>query len=197
MTSNQPKRATPEKEMDLEWLLKIRTVIARIGEMDLARWWNSNGQLGPQGASVLRRGFPRTHYFAQTRSVCMVAAARCAQIFDLPGSVTLWRLTDTIEERLDVLWESWLDDAGSWRPFFERVAGLKSTDVQLSLQEFGLVTDEEVSARRSIKKSADGRSIQLPEMFDGGRQAVAMLALSFAAGSPGNLVVPYARRAGA
>ena len=182
--------------MDLEWLLKIRTVIARIGEMDLARWWNSNGQLGPQGASVLRRGFPRTHYFAQTRSVCMVAAARCAQIFELPGSATLWRLTDTIEERLDVLWESWLDDAANWHPFFERVAGLKSTDVPLSLQEFGLVTDEELSATRTVKKSADGRSIHMPELFDGGRKTVAMLALAFAAGSPGNLVVPYARRAG-
>jgi len=185
------------KTLDLEWLLKVRTVIARIGEMDLARWWNSNGQLGPQGASVLRRGFPRTHYFAQTRSVCMVAAARCAQIFDLPGSVTLWRLTDTIEERLDVLWESWLDEAANWRPFFERVAGLKSTDVPLSLREFGLITDEEVSARHSVKKSPDSRSIQLPDMFDGGRRTVAMLALSFAAGSPGNLVVPYARRADA
>lgn len=195
MTSNSPKRAAHEKELDLEWLLKIRTVVARMGEMDVARWWNSTAQLGPQGASVLCRGFPRTHYFAQTRSVCMVAAARCAQIFDPPGSVTLWRLTDTIEERHDVLWESWLDDAISWRPFFERVAGLKSTDVQLTLQEFGLVTNEEVSARRSIKKSVDGRSIQLPEMFDGGRHAIAMLALSFAAGSPGNLVVPYARKA--
>lgn len=107
--------AVQNELLNLEWLLKIRTVIARIGEMDLARWWNSNGQLGPQGASVLRRGFPRTHYFAQARSVCMVAAARCAQIFDPPGSVTLWRLTDTIEERLDVLWEGWLDDAGNWR----------------------------------------------------------------------------------
>jgi hypothetical protein len=46
--------------LDIEWLLKVRTVVARTGEMDLARWWNSNGQLGPKGASVLRRGFPRT-----------------------------------------------------------------------------------------------------------------------------------------
>jgi hypothetical protein len=187
--------AVQNKILHLEWLLKVRTVVARTGEMDLARWWNSNGQLGPQGASVLRRGFPRTHYFAQTRSVCVVAASRCAQIFDPPGSVTLWRLTDTIEDRLDVLWESWLDDAGSWRPFFERVADLKSTDVLLSLQEFGLITDEEISARRSAKKSADGLSIKIPELFDGGRLAVAMLALAFAAGSPGNLVVPYALRA--
>ncbi|MGE3991887.1 BrxE family protein [Pseudorhodoplanes sp.] len=186
-----------DKNLDFEWLLKIRTVVARIGEMDLAKWWNSNGQLGPQGAFVLRRGLPRTHYFAQTRSVCMVADARCAQIFDPPGSVTLWRLTDAIDERLDVLWEGWLDDASSWHPFFERVAGLKSTDVSLSLKEFGLVTDEEIAARRSLKKAADGRSIQIPELFDGGRQTIAMLALGFAAGSPGNLVIPYARRANA
>jgi hypothetical protein len=99
------KSGTFEQELDLAWLLKVRTVVARIGEMDLARWWNSTGQLGPQGASVLRRGLPRTHYFAQARSVCMVAATRCAQIFDPPGSVTLWRLTDPLEERLETLWE--------------------------------------------------------------------------------------------
>jgi hypothetical protein len=65
-------------DIDLAWLMRLRTVVARLGEMDLARWWNSNGQLGPQGASVLRRGLPRTHYFAQARSVCMVAAVGCA-----------------------------------------------------------------------------------------------------------------------
>ena len=70
-------------------------------------------------------------------------------------------------------------------------------DVPISLKELGLVTDEEIAAGRSLKKSADGRSMQIPQLFDGGRQTVAMLALSFAAGSPGNLVVPYARRADA
>ena len=84
---------------------------------------------------------------------------------------------------------------GGCRP--ERVAGLKSTDVLLSLRELGLVTDEEIAARRTLKKSVDGRSIQIPELFDGGRKTVAMLALGFAAGLPGNLVVPYARRADA
>jgi hypothetical protein len=139
----------------------------------------------------------RTHYFAQARSVCMVAASRCTQIFDLPGSVTLWRLTDAIEERLDVLWESWLDDAGSWRPFFERVADLQPTDVRISLKDFGLVTDEEIDAKPSLKKAVDDHSIQIPELFDGGRKVVARLALAFAVGSPGHLVVPHARRADA
>ncbi len=53
----------------LELILKLRVVVGRFGEMDLAGWWNTRGQLGPLGAPVLRRGFPRTHCFAQARSV--------------------------------------------------------------------------------------------------------------------------------
>jgi hypothetical protein len=195
VTTATAKNVGSESDLDFEWLLKIRTVVARIGEMDLARWWNSNGQLGPQGASVLRRGLPRTHHFAQARSVCLVAAARCAQIFDPPGSVILWRLTDPLEERLETFWEGWLDDAKSWRPFFERVAAIRATDLSACLSDFGLVTADDVAAIRSLKKSTDGRSMQMPGLFDGSRKAVVMLALSFGYGSPGNLVVPYARRA--
>ncbi len=197
MTFTLPKSVASEQELDLAWLLKVRTVVARIGEMDLARWWNSNGQLGPQGASVLRRGLPRTLYFAQSRSVCMVAAARCAQIFDPPSSVTLWHLTDTIEDRLQTLWEGWLDDAKGWRPFFERVADIKAMDLSASLAELNLVTEGDLAATRSLKKSSDGRSMQMPRLFDGSHKSVAMLALSFGYGSPGNLVVPYAGRADA
>jgi hypothetical protein len=197
VTTASAKNVGTESDLDFEWLLKMRTVVARIGEMDLARWWNSNGQLGPQGASVLRRGLPRTHHFAQARSVCLVAAARCAQIFDPPGSVTLWRLTDPLEERLETLWEGWLDDAKNWRPFFERVAAIKATDLSACLSEFGLVTADDVAATRSLKKSSDGRSMQMPGLFDGSRKSVVVLALSFGNGSPGNLVVPYARRADA
>jgi hypothetical protein len=38
--------------------MKLRLVVARVGEMDLARWWNTQGQLGALGSSVLQRGFP-------------------------------------------------------------------------------------------------------------------------------------------
>ena len=184
-------------EFDLDWLLKVRTVVARIGEMDLARWWNTDGQLGSQGAAVLRRGLPRTHCFAQARTVFAVAGDRCVQIFDPPGCVTLWRLTETVEDRIDVLWESWLDDAAGWRPFFERVAVIQSTDVTNTLREFGLVTEQEIEAGKDLKTSTDGRSIQMPGLFGGDRRTIALLALSHALGSTGNLVVPYARRADA
>ncbi|MFG3593093.1 BrxE family protein [Bradyrhizobium sp. RDI18] len=189
--------ANTYNDIEMAWLMKLRTVVARLGEMDCERWWNSDGQLGPQGASVLRRGLPRTHHFAQARSVWTIAGLRCAQIFDPPGAVTLWRLTDALEERLDVLWEGWLDDAASWRPFFERVARLKHTDVPTALKDFDLVTDDEIASGAKIKRASDGRSIMVPGVFDERRRSVALLALSFAAGSQGNLVVPHARRAGA
>ena len=44
------------------------------------------------GAAALRRGLPRTHYFAQARSVFAVAAHRCDEVFNPPDTVTLWRL---------------------------------------------------------------------------------------------------------
>src|SRR4051794_8415711 len=105
------------EEIDLDWLLKLRIAIARCGEMDLARWWNTNKHLGTSGASVLRRGFPRTHHFAQAQSLFVAAAHRCGQVFNPPACATLWRLTDEIEEAFDARWETWLDNASEWRPF--------------------------------------------------------------------------------
>jgi hypothetical protein len=32
---------------DLDQLLKLRVIVARFGEMDVAGWWNTKGQLGP------------------------------------------------------------------------------------------------------------------------------------------------------
>lgn len=58
MTDNNSKT-------DLDHLLKLRLVVARYGEMDSARWWNTGGLLGPKGALLMSRGFPRTHIFAQ------------------------------------------------------------------------------------------------------------------------------------
>lgn len=103
------------ESINLELLLKLRLVVARFGEMDVARWWNTRGQLGRLGTAALRRGFPRTHHFAQARSVFAVAAHRCSEVFDPPHSVTLWRLSESIEEDFDAHWEQWLDHAADCR----------------------------------------------------------------------------------
>jgi hypothetical protein len=180
--------------LNFDRLLKIRLVVARFGEMDLARWWNTRGQLGRLGVSAVQRGFPRTHYFAQARSVFAVAAHRCHEIFDPPDSVTLWRLPEAIEEEFEAKWESWLDRANEWQPFFRSLESLRETDLKIALQTFDAVTDHESQMSSRLRRSAEGRAVPLSEPFSGTDQDVALLALGFARGGAGSLVVPYARR---
>jgi hypothetical protein len=180
--------------LNFDRLLKFRLVIARFGEMDLARWWNTRGQLGGLGAAAVRRGLPRTHYFAQARSVFAVAAHRCAEIFDPPDSVTLWRLPEAIEEEFEAKWEHWLDHAAEWTPFFQRLENLQEEDLRVALQSFDLVIDGASQLLSRLRVSAEGRAVPLPGSFTCTDQDVAMLALGFARGEPGSLAVPYAKR---
>jgi hypothetical protein len=180
--------------IDLNLLLKLRLVVARFGEMDIAKWWNTKGQLGRLGAAALRRGFPRTHRFAQARSVFAVAAHRCAEVFDPPGSVTLWRLPENVEEEFDALWEHWLDHAADWNGFFESLEKIGTQDLVQALAERDLVSDGDVGAFSRLKRSAEGRAVPLPGRFDGAQHDLKLLALGFARGDIGTLTVPYMRR---
>ena len=182
-----------EDRIDLERLLRLRVVVARIGEMDRAQWWNTRGQLGPLGRSALSRGMPRTHYFAQARSVFAVAAHRCAELFDPPGSFTLWRLPQDIEEAFDARWENWLDSSSDWAEFFEKVAALDGTDVAQALKSFQLVDDADLTALADLSTSAEGRAVPLPMPFSATDANVTLLALGFARGRVGAPAIPYAR----
>ena len=93
--------------IDPDRLLKLRVVVARFGEMDLARWWNTQKQLGKTGAMALRRNFPRTYRFAQARSVFAVAARRCDDVFEPPRDAADWRLKSTVR-RVQVILEEQL-----------------------------------------------------------------------------------------
>jgi hypothetical protein len=170
------------RKLDLDWLLRVRVVVARCGEMDAQRWWNTEGQLGPYGARVLKRGFPRTH-LAQARSVFAVAAHRCAEIFDPPDAVTLWRLSGEAEKAFDARWEGWLDDATTWVPFFESVAALMNFDVVAALKGLSLVDDADVEATARLKVADGEKGVLVPGPFELGRKAVALLALGFGRGA--------------
>jgi hypothetical protein len=174
-------------------LLKLRLIVARFGEMDLAKWWNTRGQLGRLGTAAVRRGFPRTHYFAQARSVFVVAAHRCREVFHPPESVTLWQLPETVEEEFESHWERWLEQADEWRPFFQGLEDLKQDDLKIALQSFDLVTGEELELFSRLRRAAEGRAVPLPTPFTGADQDIALLALGFARSEPSALAVPYAR----
>jgi hypothetical protein len=187
---------TPAK-IDFDRLLKLRLVVARVGEMDLAKWWNTRGQLGRLGTTAVRRGFPRTHYFAQARSVFSVAGFRCREVFDPPKSVTLWQLPESVEEEFETHWERWLDQADQWKPFFLELETLKETELKAVLHSFNLITDEDSEAFSRLRRSAEGRAVPLPAPFTATNQEIVSLALGFARGEPGALAVPYARLANA
>lgn len=186
-----------QPSIDLDRLLKLRLLVGRFGEMDLARWWNTKGQLGRLGSAALRRGFPRTHCFAQARSVFAVAAHRCTEVFEPPGCVTLWRLPEATEEEFDARWEQWLDNAAEWLPFFEKLEMLKGTDLASILRSFEIVSDHDLEGYARLRRSAEGRAVPLPSLFSGSEDDVALLALGFARGEVAALAVPYARRADA
>jgi hypothetical protein len=177
--------------LDLERLFRLRLVVARFGEMDIAKWWNTKGQLGRTGTAALRRGFPRTHQFAQARSVFAVAAQRCTELFNPPGCVTLWHLPGAIEEEFDARWEYWLDNAAYWTPFFESIEVLKGTDVASILRGLDLVTDSEAEASARLRRSAEGRAVLVPGVFSGHDSDVTLLALTFSRGDAVELAVPY------
>ena len=182
------------RSIDLDLLLKLRLTVARFGEMDVARWWNTKGQLGPLGAAALRRGFPRTHRFAQARSVFSVAAHRCSEVFEPPGSVTLWRLPELMEEEFEARWEHWLDHASEWNTFFESLEKLEPADLVEALASRDLVSDGDVGAFTRLKRSAEGRAVPLPGTFESSDQDIRLLALGFGRGEMGALAVPYMRR---
>ncbi len=179
-------------QLDFDRLLKLRLVVARFGEMDLAKWWNTRGQLGRLGTAAIRRGFPRTHYFVQARSVFAVAGFRCREVFDQPGSVTLWQLPEALEEEFDSHWELWLDNADEWEPFFQRLENLNHSELASALESFSLVTADESAMFPRLRLSAERRAVSLPSPFTGLNRDVGLLALGFARGEPSSLAVPYA-----
>jgi len=182
----------PPNKVSLERLFRLRLAIARLGEMDNAGWWNTKGLLGANGAFVYRRGFPRTHAFAQARVVFAVAANRCAETFLPPNGVTLWHLPVSIEDQFEDRWQSWLDESERWQPFFAQIAALRSNDVLEALRDLELVSDDNVVEAKRLRRSVEGRAVALPggEIDDA---TVTLLAAGFAHSEAGKPIVPYMR----
>ncbi len=184
------------EHVDPERLIRLRLVVARVGEMDLARWWNTQGVLGPRGGQLFRRGFPATRSFAQARVVFAVARSRCAEVFDPHDGVTLWSLPPQVEDQLEDRWQSWLDNAEGWATFFGRLASLTSPDLLAALASFELLTPAQAETVSRLRRGAEGRSVVLPEATELDDEVLTILAAGFARGEVGSPAVPYARLGG-
>lgn len=182
--------------VDLERLFKLRLVVARHGEMDCAKWWNTKGLLGRLGQIALSRGFPRTHFFAQARAVFAVAKSRCQELFDPPGCMTLWHLPAELEDQFEEKWHDWLDEYEAWSPFFEKLSGVDGSDLLASLQAFELLDPSHLNDVQKLRRSAEGRAVPLPGTHEPNDKVITLLAVGFARGDPAAPAVPYARLEG-
>lgn len=184
--------------IDFDRLLRLRLVVARHGEMDAARWWNTGDAtrrtalLGRAGSVLMSRGFPRTHRFAQARLVFEVARARCAEVFDPPGCVTLWNLPPAVEDQFDARWARWLEGRDAWTEFFVSIES-PPTDLLETMKRLGLVGDGDLEVVSKLRRSAEGRAVPLPGVHVVTDPLITQLATGFSRGEPGRLAVPYAR----
>ena len=185
--------ASERESLDLDRLFRLRLVVARHGEMDLCRWWNSKGMLGRHGAVVLRRGFPATHYFAQARVVFAVARSRCEELFNPPGCMTLWSLPADVEDAFEDRWHAWLDEGDRWAPLFLDLAAVQTTDLTETMTRLELLSARQRDAVSRLRRSAEGRAVPLPGMHSATDDVVTRLAAGFARGKVGGVAIPYAR----
>jgi len=173
--------------------MKLRLVVARYGEMDGAGWWNTQGILGKAGQSVLSRGFPATHFFAQARIACAVAVARCAAVFAPPGCLTLWNLPAEIEDEISGQWPGWCRQPEEWQPFFQQLVPRNSGELTQHLLELGLIDTPTIEAVKSLKRSAEGKAVPLPGTGKADLPTLMLLAAAFSKGEKQKLAVPYIR----
>lgn len=180
---------------DLDLLLRCRLVIARVGEMDMLGWWNTKGLLSRMGATVLARGFPNTHRFAQARTVIAVARARCREVYALQDAVTLWDLPAEIEDAFEERWQHWIHSASDLAEVFAAIEVLpKAVSIPEALTRIAGIPASAVDRLESLRRGPDGRSVPITGITAIDGPAIGVLACAFARGELSQLAVPVARR---
>ena len=175
-----------------EKLAKLRITIARYGEMDRAKWWNTKGLLSPLGEAALKRGFHRTHVFARAKAVFAVAGSRSQEVFDLADTYTLWRLPVQLEDQLEDAWAKWLEDPEPWAEFLAAVDDRSSEPLLTVLEQLELVSSETVKIADSLRRADDMHSVPIiSEASLSHDAAIELLAAAHACSEKGKLAVPY------
>jgi len=182
--------------IDYDRLLRLRLIVARYGEMDLMGWWNTQGVLGRMGASVYRRGFPRTAPFAQARVVFAVARSRSQELWNPPACATLWNLPMQVEDAFEDHWQTWIDQDERWADLYQALTTLGADDLLAQLHELKAIDTDCMAAARELNRSVDHRAVKLqgPRAIDD--QVLGLLAAGFFRGEPRKPAIPYVQLEG-
>jgi hypothetical protein len=179
--------------IDLKNIASLRIAIARCGEMDRLRWWNTKGLLGPVGELAISRGFPGTHLFARARSAFSVAAARSDEIFNPPDSYTLWRLPAVIEDQFEDAWAGWLEQQRDWKSILEHINQIQGPDILTGLKNLQLISNSAADRAARLRRADDLRSVPIKTTGESANELIQILAAAHSCSEPGKLAVPYIR----
>jgi hypothetical protein len=182
----------PKKDIEFARLMRLRLAVARFGEMDAARWWNTGGLLGRKGGLLMGRGFPKTHHFVQARTVFTVARARCNEVFSPTGCATLWNLPPNIEDQFDARWHSWLESPEDWGSIFEELQS-PPDDLVTCLRGLDLHDEDAEREVKGMRRSAEGKAVPIARFAEVTNESLTLLAAAFSRGEAGKLAVPYIR----
>jgi hypothetical protein len=177
--------------LDYRRLLQIRLTVARFGEMDRSKWWNTKGLLSGLGEMALSRGFPKSHPLARARAVFGVAAHRCKEVFDPPKGLTLWKLPPDAEEQFESNWSEWLDNIDPWANFIDKMNEQHHADLLEILASLDLIDASTIEQAKKLRRSPDGHSVPLPSENEITNESIALLAAGFFRSEPGKLAIPY------
>lgn len=182
---------TEASEATVEQIAKLRLVVARFGEMDRAKWWNTKGMLANLGEMAISRGFAKTHLFARARAVFAVASHRCDEIFNPPEACTLWKLPPPIEEKLQDAWAKWLEQPAPWEEFLQQLHQQPGNDLLQILRALDLITESTAEQVKRLRRADDARSVPLATAPFCDEATASLLAAAFARGETGKLAVPW------
>jgi len=174
-------------------IVALRMAVARQGEMDRSKWWNTKGLLSRVGELAISRGFPKSHVFARARAAFAVASARSEEVFNPPDSYTLWRLPVEIEDQIEDAWSGWLESPEAWQDLLERVDAAGSSDLATVLTSLELVSEQIVSRAKGLRRADDLKSVPLKIDGETVIEAIELLAIAHGSSEPGKLAVPFIR----
>lgn len=179
---------------NIDQIAKLRIAVARFGEMDRSKWWNTKGMLSGLGEMAIARGFPKTHVFARARAVFSVARLRSEEVFNPPNSFTLWRLPVEIEDRLEDAWANWLESPAPWADFLAELEGCSPENgVIEALSNLELLSARSKEKAGNLRRADDLRSVPIKPSEKSSQHAIELLAAAHGSSEPGKLAVPFIR----
>lgn len=181
-------------DVDVQKIAALRMAVARFGEMDRSKWWNTKGLLSKLGELAVSRGLPKTHVFARSRAAFAVASSRSEEVFNPPDSYTLWHLPAEIEDQLEDAWAGWLEKPEQWQQLLEQIDQESGKGLLPMLTKLELVSESTAERVGRLRRADDLRSVPVKANGESAGELVEILAAAHNSSEPGKLAVPFVRQ---